>query len=34
MYELAISEYDRLPDLLNDFVARVKEIGPNPFKEF
>jgi quinone-modifying oxidoreductase subunit QmoB len=34
MYQLAISEYDRLPDLLNDFVARVKEIGPNPFKEF
>jgi len=34
MYELAISEFDRLPDLLNDFVARVKEIGPNPFKEF
>lgn len=31
---LAISEFYRLPQILNDFVARVREIGPNPFKEF
>jgi quinone-modifying oxidoreductase subunit QmoB len=30
---LAISEFDRLPQILNDYVARVREIGPNPFKE-
>ncbi len=31
---LAISEFDRLPQILNDYVNRVREIGPNPFKEF
>jgi len=31
---LAISEFDRLPQILDDYVARVREIGPNPFKEF
>jgi len=29
-----ISDFDRLPKILDDFVARVREIGPNPFKEF
>ncbi|MDD2903644.1 MAG: FAD-dependent oxidoreductase [Syntrophales bacterium] len=32
--QVAISEFDKLPDIINDFVARVVEIGPNPFKEF
>ena len=32
--QVAISEFDKLPQILNDFVARVREIGPNPFKEF
>ncbi|MBM4284418.1 MAG: FAD-dependent oxidoreductase [Deltaproteobacteria bacterium] len=31
-FEIAISEFDKLPGLLDDFVARVIEIGPNPFK--
>jgi quinone-modifying oxidoreductase subunit QmoB len=30
--QVAISEVDKLPKLVNDFVERVKEIGPNPFK--
>lgn len=34
MMQVAINEYDRLPDMINEFVAKVKEIGPNPFKEF
>jgi quinone-modifying oxidoreductase subunit QmoB len=34
MMQVAISEYDKLPDMINTFVARVKEIGHNPFKEF
>jgi quinone-modifying oxidoreductase subunit QmoB len=34
MYQIAHSDFDRLPQIINDFVARVKEIGPNPFKEF
>ena len=31
--QVAISEFDKLPGIINDFVARIKEIGPNPFKE-
>jgi phospholipid/cholesterol/gamma-HCH transport system permease protein len=34
MMQVAISEYDKLPDMINEFVAKVKEIGHNPFKEF
>jgi quinone-modifying oxidoreductase subunit QmoB len=34
MMQVAISEYDKLPEMINTFVARVKEIGHNPFKEF
>jgi quinone-modifying oxidoreductase subunit QmoB len=34
MVQVAISEYDKLPDIINEFVAKVKEIGHNPFKEF
>jgi len=33
-YQIAHSDFDRLPQLIDDFVARVREIGPNPFKEF
>ena len=33
MMQVAISEYDKLPEMINAFVARVKEIGHNPFKE-
>ena len=32
--QVAISEFDKLPGIINDFVTRIKEIGPNPFKEF
>ena len=31
-FQIAISEFDKLPQILDDFVARVREIGPNPFK--
>ncbi|RJQ16400.1 MAG: FAD-dependent oxidoreductase [Nitrospiraceae bacterium] len=33
LMQVAISEYDKLPQMINDFVERVEEIGPNPFKE-
>ncbi|MBI5739462.1 MAG: hydrogenase iron-sulfur subunit [Nitrospirae bacterium] len=33
LMQVAINEYDNLPKLIEDFVARVEEIGPNPFKE-
>lgn len=32
MMQVAISEYDKLPEMINQFVEKVKEIGPNPFK--
>jgi quinone-modifying oxidoreductase subunit QmoB len=31
-FQIAISDFDKLPQMLDDFVARVREIGPNPFK--
>jgi len=34
LVQVSISEYDKIPEMINDFVARVEEIGPNPFKEF
>ena len=34
LMQVAIDEYHKLPDLLNTFAAKVKEMGPNPFKEF
>ena len=32
--EVAIDEYDKLPKIINDFVAEVDALGPNPFKGF
>lgn len=32
--EIAIDEYDRLPQIINDFVEAVDALGPNPFKGF
>ena len=34
MVQVAIDEYDSVPDIIHNFVERVKEIGPNPFKGF
>ncbi|MDQ7787321.1 MAG: FAD-dependent oxidoreductase [Thermodesulfovibrionales bacterium] len=34
LMQVAIDEYHQLPDLLNTFAAKIKEMGPNPFKEF
>jgi quinone-modifying oxidoreductase subunit QmoB len=31
-FQIAISDFNELPQMLSDFVARVREIGPNPFK--
>lgn len=32
MLQVSINEYDKLPDMINEFAEKVKEIGPNPFK--
>lgn len=34
LVQVAISDYDKLPDMINEFVERIEEIGHNPFKEF
>lgn len=33
LIQVSISDYDKLPQIINDFVERVEEIGPNPFKD-
>ncbi len=32
--EISVNDYDRLPVILNDFMARIKELEPNPYKGF
>jgi quinone-modifying oxidoreductase subunit QmoB len=32
--QLAINEADKLPALFNDFMERIREMGPNPYKGF
>jgi quinone-modifying oxidoreductase subunit QmoB len=32
--QLAIDEWDKLPALLDGFVERMRELGPNPYKGF
>jgi quinone-modifying oxidoreductase subunit QmoB len=34
LIQLSISEYDKLPELLNDYIEKMEEFEPNPFKEF
>lgn len=33
-FDIAIDEYDKIPQIVNDFVEMIEEIGPNPFKGF
>lgn len=30
--QLALSDYPKIPDIVNQFAAEVKEMGPNPYK--
>jgi quinone-modifying oxidoreductase subunit QmoB len=30
--QLAISDYDKLPAILDDFAEKIRELGPNPYK--
>ena len=32
--QIAISDYDKVGDIINEFVEEVIELGPNPFKGF
>jgi quinone-modifying oxidoreductase subunit QmoB len=33
-FQVAIDDYDKIPQIIDDFVAAVEEMGPNPFKGF
>ncbi len=33
-FEVAIDDYDKIPQMVNDFVEMIEELGPNPFKGF
>jgi quinone-modifying oxidoreductase subunit QmoB len=33
MIQVAITDYEKLPGIIEEFVKKVEEIGPNPFKE-
>jgi len=33
-FEIAIDEYDKIPQLVDEFVEMIEGLGPNPFKGF
>jgi quinone-modifying oxidoreductase subunit QmoB len=33
-FELAIDEYHKIPQIVNEFVESIEALGPNPFKGF
>jgi len=33
-FQVAIDEYDKLPQIIDEFVGQIEEMGPNPFKGF
>ncbi|HHE73943.1 MAG TPA: hydrogenase iron-sulfur subunit, partial [Desulfobacteraceae bacterium] len=33
-YQIAIDEYDKIPQIVNDFAEMIEDLGPNPFKGF
>ena len=32
--QVAINEYNKIPEIINEFVEEIVEMGPNPFKGF
>jgi quinone-modifying oxidoreductase subunit QmoB len=34
LIQVAIDEYDKLPQMLNEFAEELRAIGPNPYKGF
>ena len=33
-FDIAIDEYDKVPQIINEFVDSIEALGPNPFKGF
>jgi len=34
VWQLSISEYDKLPQIFDDFLETIERVGPNPYKDF
>ncbi|SDH69988.1 hydrogenase iron-sulfur subunit [Desulfosporosinus hippei] len=34
MDQISITDYDKIPAMLDDFAAKLEELGPNPYKGF
>jgi quinone-modifying oxidoreductase subunit QmoB len=34
MEQVAITDYDKIPAILDSFAERLEELGPNPYKGF
>jgi quinone-modifying oxidoreductase subunit QmoB len=34
MEQVAITDFKRIPEILNDFAEKVNSLGPNPYKGF
>jgi quinone-modifying oxidoreductase subunit QmoB len=33
-FQVAIDEYDKIPQMLQEFMGIIEGLGPNPFKGF
>ncbi len=34
LLEIAITDYDKIPGIINEFLEKIEELGPNPYKGF
>jgi quinone-modifying oxidoreductase subunit QmoB len=34
MEQVSIMDYDRIPQIIEDFASKLEEVGPNPYKGF
>ncbi len=34
LLEIAITDYDKIPGIFNEFLEKIEELGPNPYKGF
>jgi quinone-modifying oxidoreductase subunit QmoB len=30
--EVGITDYDKIPSIIDEFMSKIEEIGPNPYK--
>jgi quinone-modifying oxidoreductase subunit QmoB len=34
LVQISITDYEKVPEILNEFSARLEELGPNPYKGY